>query len=70
MRGYLSNFFFSSRLALYPGRALAAEMSPALEENGVATALSMQHVANPSCPPANWWPPCLCTKGTGASERR
>ena len=42
MRGYLSNFFFSSRSAMQPWRALAAEMSPALEENGVTTAVSVQ----------------------------
>ena len=34
MRGYLSNSFFSSRLAMYPGRALAAVMRLALEEKG------------------------------------
>ena len=41
MRVYLSNFFFSSRLATKPGRELAAKKSPALEENGVTTAVSM-----------------------------
>ena len=44
MREYLSNFLFSSRLAMKPGRALAAEMSPALEENGVTIAVSMWYV--------------------------
>ena len=39
--GYLSNFFFSSRLAMYPGRALAAVMRLTLEEKGETMAVSM-----------------------------
>ena len=42
IRGYRSNFFFSSRLATKPGRALAAPLSPALAENGVTTAVSVR----------------------------
>ena len=41
-RGYLSNFFFSSRFGNEAWkRPLAADLSPALEENGVTIAVSM-----------------------------
>ena len=39
--GVSVDFFFSSRLAMLPGRALAADMSPVLAEKGVTTAVSM-----------------------------
>ena len=45
-RGYLSNFFFSSRFGNEAWkRPLAADMSPALEENGVTIAVSMSAFA-------------------------
>ena len=39
MRVYLANLAFSSRLAMWPGRPLAADVSPGLEENGVTMAV-------------------------------
>ena len=39
--GISVEFFFSSRLAMWPGRALAAVMRPMLAEKGVTTAVSI-----------------------------
>ena len=69
MRGYLSNFFFSSRLAVWPGRALAAEMSPALEENGVTIAVSKKYVWPRKLNTTSMRAPSGCAPGWGSRGR-
>ena len=63
---YRSNFFFSSRLAMKPGRALAAERSPASEENSVTTARrsKMAFMRAPSGWAPGWAPGIVCSMYT------